>query len=291
MKVLLIQENGRHDANRKYRECFSLQRSFQKLGHDADVWGYNHENWVDKDNFDFNDYDFIINLENYPETVGDWIPDLSNIDAVKFLWSIDAHCRGTEYFENEFKRGKYHRLMHSTKDYVTEDYHIWSPNTFDDELVKKMDIEKKYKFGFCGNIRNRGGILDILKEKVGLKVDEFVIGDDMVKTINEYECHFNQNITWNQCNEMNYRIFETIGCGTLLITSSNKFNEELGFIDGVNCFIYNSYEELYEKMEFIMNNDVSHIAEAGYELSKNHTYTKRVEKLLEEYDLVKSSLQ
>lgn len=291
MKVLLIQENGRHDANRKFRECFTLQRSFQKLGHEADVWGFNHENWDWGENINFNDYDFIINLENYPETAGNWIPDFSDVDAIKFLWSIDSHCRGTEYFENEFKRGKYHKLMHSTKDFVTDDHHIWFPNGFDDELIKKMDVEKKHKFGFCGNLANRGEILERLKERVGLKVDVFVIGDEMVKTLNEYECHFNQNIAWGKFAEMNYRNFETIGCGTLLLTSGNEVYEELGFKDGENCFIYNSLEELYEKVDYIMNNDVSHVAEAGYELSKKHTYTKRVEELLKEFDLVNSSLQ
>jgi len=29
MRVLIIQENGRHDANRHLRECFSMQRAFQ----------------------------------------------------------------------------------------------------------------------------------------------------------------------------------------------------------------------------------------------------------------------
>jgi hypothetical protein len=39
MKILLIQENGRHNENRHFRECFCLQRGFEKLGHNVTVWG------------------------------------------------------------------------------------------------------------------------------------------------------------------------------------------------------------------------------------------------------------
>src|SRR5689334_21598787 len=42
MKVLIIQENGRHEKNRHFRECFALQSAFQRLGWKADIWGLGH---------------------------------------------------------------------------------------------------------------------------------------------------------------------------------------------------------------------------------------------------------
>jgi hypothetical protein len=45
MKILIIQENGRHDENREFRECFNLQRSLISIGHDCVVWGLGHENF------------------------------------------------------------------------------------------------------------------------------------------------------------------------------------------------------------------------------------------------------
>ena len=74
MRVLIIQENGHHKANRNFRECFSLRRAFKHYDHEADVWGNLHDNH----NIipDFNSYDIIINLENY--SLG-WIPDLSKV--------------------------------------------------------------------------------------------------------------------------------------------------------------------------------------------------------------------
>ena len=71
MKILIIQENGRHEENRHLRECFSMQRAFQFHDVDCDVWGLGH----DSPEPDFESYDLIINLENYDET--GWVPDLS----------------------------------------------------------------------------------------------------------------------------------------------------------------------------------------------------------------------
>ena len=89
-------------------------------------------------------------------------------------------------------------------------------------------------------------------------------------------------MSWTRNSAINYRNFETIGCGTLLLTSDSSEYSELGFKDGENCFIYSSVDELQNKINFIKNNDVSEIAAAGLKLSKNHTYDQRVKKLLED---------
>ena len=79
MKILLIQENGRHDANRNFRECFCLQRGFTKLGVESVVWGLGHDNYNQIPDFD--SFDLIINLENYSNG---WDPDLSNVTLKKY---------------------------------------------------------------------------------------------------------------------------------------------------------------------------------------------------------------
>ena len=56
LKILLIQENGRHNENRHFRECFCLRRGFEKLGHHAVVWGLGHDNYNSIINFE--DFDF-----------------------------------------------------------------------------------------------------------------------------------------------------------------------------------------------------------------------------------------
>ena len=111
MKTLLIQENGRHEANRHYRECFCLQRALEHHGYEADVWGLGHDNYVSGEP-DYEAYDLVINLENYDET--GWVPSLSKVQTKKFLWSIDAHCRGIDVYTQPATEGNYDLILEAT---------------------------------------------------------------------------------------------------------------------------------------------------------------------------------
>jgi len=182
VKILLIQENGRHEKNRHFRECFSLQKAFISLNTFCDVWGLGHANYTITPNFD--DYDVIINLENYDE-IG-WVPDLSKVKTKKYLWAIDAHVKGIESYNKEFTRGNYTKILQSTLQLVDRNS-IWFPNAYDASLIKPLFIDKKYDIGFCGNINNREQLLYELEKRFNLKKDIFVIGEDMVKTINSYK--------------------------------------------------------------------------------------------------------
>ena len=284
MKVLIIQENGRHEENRNFRECFCLQRSFIKLGNTADVWGLGHENYNTTP--DYEDYDLIINLENYANTAGNWVPNLKDIDTTKFLWSIDAHCRGTEQYDYEFSNGKYDILLHSTKDYATGGSRVWFPNAYDDTIIDKREVENRCDVGFCGSMLNRKMFMDKLDDKYKFIHDNFVVGESMVKAINSYKIHFNQNLS----TDINYRNFETIGCGIPLVTNENYQYELLGFRHGVNAMFFSNIGELYGCIDKLLSDKEfrTSIGSAGYELAKKHTYTKRVEKLINFYNIINS---
>jgi len=272
VKFLVVQENGRHDLNRNFRECFSIRRALNILGHHSDIFGKGHDFIVQ----DFNDYDAIINLENYDEE--GWVPDISESKAKKFLWAIDAHVRGTEVYEKEFIKNRYDYILHSTLDFCKEKYHIWFPNAYDDNLITNLNTDKIYNVGFCGNIGNRGNTIDLLKLKIkNFKLDEFVIGEDMVKAINGYKIHFNKNVS----NDINYRSFETIGTGTLLLTNFNHQYERLDFIDFKSCVFYHSSNDLINKINILLSNPglIQTIANNGYQLAKKHTYLERMKML------------
>lgn len=272
MKFLIIQENGRHDKNRNFRECFCLQRSLISINHECVVWGLNHSAEVN----DFNKFDVIINLENYDNG---WVPDLSKYTTqYKILWSIDSHFKGIKSYLNEFNRGKYNLILQATKDFVNKNS-IWFPNCFDHTLIYPKDIPKKCDVGFCGNLLNRKSYIRFLQDKFNFVSDIFVIGDDMVNAINSYKIHFNRNIA----NDINYRNFETIGCKVCLITNTNHQYDDLGFVDLKNCLFYNNMEQLEEKIKNVLSNNelLNSISNGGYELSKFHTYDVRAKYLIE----------
>ena len=274
MKTIIIQEHSRHKENVEYRECMSLKRAFEFHGHEASVWGLGHNNYQDTP--DWNSYDLIINIENYDET--GWVPDLNSVKTTKFIWAIDAHCKGLNSYLETFTNGKYDLILQSTPEFLT-DNSVWFPNCYDDDMIKPLSVEKEYNVGFCGNINNRGYLIDSIDKQFGIRKDIFVLGDSMVRSINSYRIHFNANISI----DINYRNFETIGCGTCLLTSYNRHYEMLGLRDKVNCLIYSTENEMLEKIETALNEDDfrKSLEISALELAKYHTYKNRI-KIIEE---------
>lgn len=281
MKILIIQRRGVHAENRDFSESCCLKRSFLRMGHECEIWGHGYENFNITPSF--NDYDLIVTLENYGD---EWIPNLSLYNKpFKILWAIDAHCRGIEPYEAIYSKGKYNILAHATLDYVIKSHHRWLPCCVDSTMLKPMpEISKTHRIGFCGNFvtPQRQQIVEILNQIFGLKKDIFVIGESMVKAVNSYHIHFNMNIA----NDVNFRSFETLACGTALVTNENHQYDKLGFKDGVNCFIYNSRDPVVvaQKIFNLLNYDtdiINKVAEEGRKfVLENHTYDHRANAIL-----------
>ena len=284
MRVLILQENGRHEANRKFRECWSLKRAFEQLGHQATCWGLGHSNYDEKPNW--NDFDLIFGLENYDQS--GWVPDLSAVKAFKIWWAIDDHVQGPGYFHRIADKQRVDVLLHSTRKFISSKRDMWFPNCYDDSLIQKLDVPKHHEVGFCGNlIADRDAWLKRMEKFFKVKRDIFIIGDAMVRAINGYKIHWNKNLS---C-DVNYRNFETIGCGTCLVTNWNDQYRDLGFIDGQNCMIYRDQEEMIAKMKAILQDDTlrSKIELGALELAKRHTYKVRIHSLLTSLSMIPTS--
>lgn len=275
MKVLIIQENGHHEANRNYRECFCLQRGFEHNGAEADVWGKLHNNFEKTPDWD--SYDLIFAIENW-----DWMPNLSKVKAKKFMWAIDAHCKGAGVYDKIAHDNNFDAVFHATPSFTTPDY--WLPNCYDDTLIKPLETKLQdvriHNVGFCGNIANRKDAIDYMIRNYQMRFDEMVIGDSMVRAVNSYKLHWNMNIS----NDINYRNFETMGCRTCLLTSSHPYYEALGFRDGNNVLMWRNGDELHELILKALKDEEwrEAIARNGHELAKKyHTYKHRANRILE----------
>lgn len=271
MQTLIIQENGHHDKNRSFRECFCLKRGLEHHGVNVDVWGKLHDNYNQTP--DWESYDLIFAIENW-----EWMPNLSSVKAKKFIWAIDAHCKGSQVYDELADRNNFDKVLHATPEFAQDN--CWLPNCYDDTLIYPMDKENRNDIGFCGNTVNRREFISFLQNNFNFVFDEFVIGNDMVKAINSYKVHWNANINI----DINYRNFETMGCQTLLLTSFNKHYSELGMVNGENCLIWKTPMELLNFAKYAIANDDwrENIAKAGYELVKSrHTYKHRAKQILE----------
>ncbi len=269
MRTLIIQENGHHEANRNFRECFCLKRGFEHHGVKVDVWGKGHND------FDlepvWESYDLIFAIEDWG-----WMPDISNVRVPKFIWAIDAHCKGSQIYEQY----GFDKVLHATKSFAKDG--CWLPNCYDDTIIKPLEnsFYNRIPLGFCGNKVNRLDTIQRLQKMFNMKFDEMVIGEEMVRAINSYKVHWNKNISV----DVNYRDFETMGCSTCLLTSAHKDYAELGMVNEENCLIYSTQLELYNycKAAPEKNEWREEIAKKGYELVKSrHTYKHRAQNILE----------
>jgi molybdopterin converting factor small subunit len=279
MKILIIQENGRHLENKEFRECFNLQRALLRKNVDTIVWGLGHDNFDTPFQQIIKDIDVIILLENY-ESNG-WLPDLSNVNKLKIFWSIDSHMVLMNHITTVVKNkiDIVLNAIESHQNYFKTSKTFYFPNAYPSDLISPIDgIDKNTFLGFCGSLLNRSEILDKLENKFGLKKDIWKLGNEMIKTINGYKIHFNKTLS----NDINYRIFETMGCNTLILTNHTE-NINTFFNDMENIVIYNNETELFEKLNILLSDNdlIKKISNSGYKLVKNnHTYDNRADVLL-----------
>lgn len=282
MKIVIIQEAGRHEKNKNYRESLCLQRGLSKIpGVEALVWGLGYENFKTPFSEIENWSDVIFVLENYTPQ---WLPvnEIRNSKKLKIYWSIDSHVMLHEH-QKICQAMNFNVLLNSTERYLDffkdlTPNRFWFPNSYPDELIKPLGSEKTCDIGFCGNQQNRGPYINFL-EKYNIKKDIFVIGDDMVSSINSYKIHFNRNIS----DDINYRTFETLGCGTFLLTNHTPGLEKL-FDIGEDLVTYDSFEDLDRKVKFYLENEDERKRIENNGLNKvrlNHTYYERCKTLVE----------
>jgi hypothetical protein len=290
MKFLLIQEAGRHEANRNFREALSMQRALLTLGHTARVWGLNHPFSDEPFEEASRGFDVVFLLEQYDQT--GWVPDISAFKGPRVFWTVDSHCNLSEHVA-QAERQKVTHLLSSTKRFLN--YYnapglkkYWFPNCYDDALVFPMpEVEKIHRLGFCGNDNGRGAWLDKIDSFFGespynnqwSRRDIFVIGKEMVRAINSYKIHFNRNIDI----DINYRTFETLGCQTFLLTNYTPGLDDL-FDIGKEIVTYGSGEDLCHKIKHYLENpgEREAIAEAGFRrVKRDHTYLARAHQLVE----------
>lgn len=284
MKLLIIQEKGRNDGNREFRECCNLQRSIARQFKDWSVviWGLGWSNFNVPFETIVSDCDAILLLENYDQM--GWVPDLSKIKKLKLFWSIDSHV----VLQSHINTCNHHKIDVVLNSNAKDCVHFVDANTgrksyeffsaYPSDLIMPTGIKKTVDIGFCGNVNNRGQHLQYIHDHHNGKIDIMVIGVDMVNAINSYKISFNRNIT----HEINGRTFETLGCGTFLLTNETyKLNSI--FEIGKHLQVYTDFNDLSEKIKYYIEHEAEReaIAEAGFvHAIEHHSYDARCKQLI-----------
>jgi len=281
MKVLLIQERGRNESNREFREALCLKRGIERAGHEAVVWGLNYDNFSIPFSEVSKDCDALLSLENYDSG---WHPDISGFKGKKLFWSIDSHC-SLQNHQSHCLKHKFDVLLMSNIQHVDHfrglvSSAVWFPNGYPSDLIKPdPSVERNVDIGFCGSvIGNREAWLNLISSKFNLKRDIFVIGNDMVRALSSYKIAFNINIA----DDVNFRTFEATGSGAMLLTNYTPNLEKL-FEIGKEVVVYNSPEHMAQLIEHFIfyENEMKLISDAGMLRAKtHHSYDVRAKQLI-----------
>ena len=279
MRIVIIQEKGRHLKNQNFREALNFHRAFQNIEVESLVWGLNYDTYATPLEEIIKKDDVILLLEDYE--INGWIPDLSQFSNLKLYWSRDSHCVPQVHI-NTCKKHKINIVLNAIQHhqiYFNPTKTYWFPNAYPHDLIYPMeDIDKINDIGFCGNYLNRKEWIDIISEKFKIKTDIFVIGNDMVEAVNSYKIHFNRNIA----DDINFRTFETIGCNTLLFTNYTPDLDKL-FDMEKHMVVYKDRVDLLEKLKYYLENEVEgqQLSTAGFEwIISNHTFINRAKELM-----------
>ena len=281
MKLLIIQERGRHEKNREFREALCLQRSLSRLGIESTVWGLGYENFSNSFEIVSKGCDVVLSLENYDTG---WHPNISKFEGLRCFWSIDSHCvlhDHVRFCENN----NIDLLLNSSEQYLPAfknhvKYAAWFPNGYPSDLITPAKISRDVDVGFCGSSINvRNSVMDHIQKEIPIKRDIFVIGEDMVRSLSSYRIAFNFNIA----DDINFRTFEAAGAGALVLTNYTPNLEKL-FKINEEVVVYESIEDCINKMKTLLANPelLSKIAVLGYERARSHhTYDSRAKRLVE----------
>jgi spore maturation protein CgeB len=207
-----------------------------------------------------------------------WIPfeEIGNSKAIKLQLLGDIHVHKTFYkWSNLFDilLHPYIEALNEGKKLFPNKKHIWYPSAMDGRYYYFKNLPKIYEVVWLGSHTRK--YVQQLKQDVGL-VQMLKGGKEYINTLASAKISLNSRGE----KDINYKVFEAIGVGTCSVTDYDPLYEELGFIDGVNCYFYKNYNECVEKIKLALtNNNWYHIGANGYNISRNHTYEARIKRL------------
>jgi hypothetical protein len=270
----------------------NLVRAFKVLGHEVFPYGNYYGTSTRLDNKSLpRELDLLVYCE-----CNDDDPQYLELRRQKakarIYWDFDVDNGRSEITGAFIKAMGFDVIFHANKLYANHFKKMsartaFLPYAFDSEHFYRINKKPTKQVAIIGTAYpQRVEYVKKLK-KMGAEV-EFINGvfrEDFVAAINDLKIHLNLNIYGPGGDGLLVaRVWETIGCGTFLLTQRKDFIEDF-FKDGKHLALFDSESECAEKIKYYLENEDERekIAEAGYELGlKNHTYVARAQTMLSE---------
>jgi hypothetical protein len=266
-----------------------LARAFKRLGHTVYEYGnyYQTQDRVSPISLP-SSTDILVYCE-----CNDLDPQYLELKSLKARWKVywdfDVAARPASTFSFLHKMGFTH-IFYGNKLY-REFFLSLSPHVYylpigvDEELYHPLpDNAPAIDIGLCGTpYPSRTALINRLVEAgMEARLVTGVYAEDYVAAVNNFKIHLNADVGGGR-GLLPSRIWETLGCKTLLLAERADFIE-LFFEEGQEVVLYSTPEECLEKARYYLTHQAEReqIAEQGYKkVLLAHTYQKRAQSIIE----------
>jgi hypothetical protein len=213
------------------------------------------------------------------------------------FWAIDTHLQPEWYLE---KAKNFSHVFCAQKQgaELLRNSGIparWCPLACDPEIHRPHPLPKILDISFVGNMggrfryknyfwtgkeffKERGRLIYLLKKKFNLFMGNFYF-EDMAIVYSISKMVFNRSVK----DDVNMRVFEALGCGSLLVTNRIHPVQDLLFKNREHLVEYTTDKELMDTVGYYLHHpeERENIAEKGRAIAlKKHTYAHRMDYML-----------
>jgi hypothetical protein len=212
-----------------------------------------------------------VGIENAPFPTACWISDVHQ--------GVEQRKRLARFFDYVFL---YHRnhLKYFSEHPATQIQ--WIPYACDLDLFYPRIVDKTYDIAFIGQIaitEERKRIFPVLQSKWKLNEQKYYFQNEIPDIYSKGKIVINLPIG----DDLNFRTFEALSCGTLLLTRGMDNGMDLLFEENKHYVAFVDEQELLEKIEYYLNHDEERetIAAQGLEeIRRCHRLENRLETIL-----------
>ncbi len=210
----------------------------------------------------------------------------SEFAAATAYYAIDSH-RNFRRHIREDRVAEYDVVFVAQKDFIPRYRSAgcrrvhWLPLAHDPAIHRKLDVPKRRNLVFVGNPwpgTERGRVVERMQASAGMEVHSAYL-HDMARIQSEAKIVFNRSLS----QDVNMRVFEALGCGSLLLTDRCENGFEELFQPGRDLVVYSSVEEAIELARQYLDAEEGRetIARQGHERAlAAHTYDLRASEIL-----------
>lgn len=177
----------------------------------------------------------------------------------------------------------YHRNYINKFTYHPSGNVIWLPYACDSDFFKPLKVSRDIDLAFIGQPHpwsDRVAILKKLQERYIMNNQRFYFHNEIPEIYSRAKIVLNLPLS----DDLNFRTFEAMSCGALLLTARVNNGQEILFREEEHYIAFSSETELYEKIDYYLKHDKEReaIAAKGYaEILRSNTLKHRINMLVE----------